>query len=486
MLTTRRGFIAGAAAATAIVLGFDPSSRNWVTEAAARPHDPFPDIDGTLTTDPSTLALYAVDIGNDIHRTPIAVLYPANARDIQKAIRYCRRHRIKVAGRGHGHTTFGQSQVQGGLVIDMATLNQIHSIGSNRAVIGAGASWRDLVTAGLGSGVIPPVLTGYINLSIGGTLSVGGISTSYKEGAQVDHVRELEVVTGKGDIVRCTAKKHDALFQAALAGLGQCGIITQATVDMVPALPHARVMTLNYFTDAPFFQDLRTLLNREEVDDVFMLGVPDGAGGWVRQLNAVKFHDTGDDPDPNFLLRDLTVPVPAATVADQSRLEYVLRVDVLVDFLKLIGQWDGVPHPWFDAWLPDETVEPYFTDVLSGLTPADVGPTGFLLLLPQKASAFKRKFLRVPRQTDWIYLFDILTAGVGPGDDPVFSAAMLDRNRTLFEQARDLGGTRYPIGSLEFSKQDWAEQYGRSYRTFKRLKRRYDPNGILTPGPGIF
>jgi FAD/FMN-containing dehydrogenase len=92
----------------------------------------------------------------------------------------------------------------------------------------------------------------------------------------------------------------------------------------------------------------------------------------------------------------------------------------------------------------------------------------------------------VPKHTDWIYLFDILTAGVGPGDDPVFSAAMLDRNRTLFDQARDLGGTRYPIGSLEFSKQDWREHYGRSYKTFKRLKRRYDPSGILTPGPGIF
>jgi cytokinin dehydrogenase len=485
MLTTRRGFLGGVCA-TAVVLGFDPSSRSWVTEAAAGPLDRFPDIDGTLTTDPGVLATYAVDIGNAVHRIPVAVLHPGSVRDVQKAIRYCRRHHIKVVARGHGHTTFGQSQAEGGLVIDMATFNQIHSIGSDRAVVGAGASWRDLVTAGMPTGVIPPVLTGYINLSIGGTLSVGGISTSYKEGSQVDHVRELEVVTGKGDLVRCSAKKHSALFQAALAGLGQCGIITQATVDMVPALPHARVMQLNYFTDAPFFQDLRTLLDRGELDDVFMLGVPDGAGGWVRQLNAVKFFDTGEDPDPTHLLRDLTAPVAAATVADQSRLEYVLRVDVLVDFLKLIGQWDGVPHPWFDAWLPDESVEPYFTDVLAGLTPADTGPTGFLLLLPQRASAFRRRFLRVPHDTDWIYLFDILTAGVGPGDDPAFSNAMLARNRTLFEQARDVGGTRYPIGSLEFSKHDWARHYGRSYRTFKRIKRRYDPGNIMTPGPGIF
>ena len=73
-----------------------------------------------------------------------------------------------------------------------------------------------------------------------------------------------------------------------------------------------------------------------------------------------------------------------------------------------------------------------------------------------------------------------------PGPDPVFLERMLERNRLLFEQARDVGGTRYPIGSLEFSKADWRRQYGRRYFEFAALKRRYDPRGILTPGPGIF
>ena len=52
---------------------------------------------------------------------------------------FCRRHRIKVAARGQGHTTFGQAQVDGGLVIDMSTLNQIHSIGPTTADVDAGA-----------------------------------------------------------------------------------------------------------------------------------------------------------------------------------------------------------------------------------------------------------------------------------------------------------------------------------------------------------
>jgi len=63
---------------------------------------------------------------------------------------------------------------------------------------------------------------------------------------------------------------------------------------------------------------------------------------------------------------------------------------------------------------------------------------------------------------------------------------MLDRNRALFEKARDAGGTRYPIGSLEFDKQDWKRQYGKDWNDFKNMKKRFDPDGILTPGPGIF
>jgi len=54
-----------------------------------------------------------------------------------------------------------------------------------------------------------------------------------------------------------------------------------------------------------------------------------------------------------------------------------------------------------------------------------------------------------------VWLFDILTSSEYRSRS-VFVTQMLARNRTLFEKARALGGTRYPIGSLEFSHQDCA------------------------------
>jgi FAD/FMN-containing dehydrogenase len=484
-MVSRRGLLAGLGSA-ALVFGFDPVNRRWISVAEAAPFHHLPPLEGSIVTDPASLAHYAQDAGSIIHNTPIAVLIPGSVRDIQKMVRFCKRHNIKVACRGQGHTTFGQAQVEGGLVIDMATINKIHSISTTCADVEAGATWKQLVTTAVPQGATCPVLTGYINLSIGGTLSVGGISPMNRRGAQVDHIHEAWVVTGEGELEHCSARHNRDLFEAVLAGLGQCGIIVRVVMDMIPVQPNARTFLINYVDNALFFDDLRTLVEREEFDGVYMLGAPDGMGGWVRQINAIKYFSGSTPPDPNHLLRGLNVPPSAATIQDQPYLEQVLSVDVVIDFLKTIGLWEGVLHPWYDMWLPDDVAESFVGDTLDGMTPEDVGPTGFLLLFPLKASAFTRPLFRVPKQSRYVYLFDILTAAATPGPDPEFEAEMLARNRALFEEARDLGGTRYPIGSVEFSHADWVRHYGRAWNDFKRAKKQYDPGNILGPGPGIF
>jgi cytokinin dehydrogenase len=483
-MVTRRHFLGGLGAA--IVVGFNPASRSWISVAeAASPFDHVPPLDGVLLTDPTSLAADAVDVGNIIHNTPVAVLRPGSVEDIRKMIRFCRRLDIKVGARGQGHTTFGQSQVLGGLVIEMTTLNTIHSLGPTSADVDAGLLWKDLLLTSVPQGLTPPALTGFTGLTIAGTLSVGGISATYREGAQVDHVREIEVVTGEGDVERCSATHQRELFEAALAGLGQCGIITRAVIDIVPALPLVRVFQISYADSAAFFRDFRTLINRGELSEVFNLAIPNGSG-FLYGLNAVQYFDPASPPDNNHLLRGLTVSPSAATVQDAPYLNYVLRVDGAVDFFKSIGLWDGVLHPWFDVFLPNETVEDYVSDVVPTLAPDDVGATGFLLLFAKRRAKLTRPFFRVPESDDWIFLFDILTANAAPGPDPAFQARMLARNRRLFEKARRAGGTRYPIGSVEFNRVDWMLQYGEEWPELLRLKRRFDPDGILTPGPGIF
>ena len=484
-MTGRRLFLQGAGAA--VVFGFDASRRRWVSSADAGhgfPFDRVPPLDGVLVADPTSLAGAARDVGEIVHDTPVAVLRPGSVEDIQKMIRFCRRFRIKTAARGQGHTTFGQAQVEGGLVIEMGTLNTIHTIGPGAADVDAGLKWIDLLNAAVPQGLTPPALTGFTGLSIAGTLSVGGISGVYNKGAQVDNVSELEVVTGEGDLKRCSLAHNRDLFEAALGGLGQCAIITRATVNLVPARQLARLFLVNYTDNATFFADYRRILNRGEFDQAFNMWIPDGAGGLIYQLNLVKYYDPSDPPDNDHLLRGLTAP-PVAVV-DLPYLAFILGVDVLVDQLKAAGLWDGWQRPWFDVFLSNDVVEPFVGEVMPTLTPEDIGTTGFLLLFAQKRSKLTRPFLRVPESSDWTFLFDILTSASAPGQNQAFVDRMLARNRRLFEAARRVGGTRYPISAIQFNRGDWARQYGGVFPDLVHAKHKYDPDKILTPGPGIF
>src|SRR5262249_42636433 len=106
-----------------------------------------PPLDGSLSTDPSTLASVADDWGHIVHRTPVAVLFPGSVADVVAVVKFARAHGIKIAARGRGHTPLGQSQADAGIVFEMSKLNRIHAIEDDRAVVDAGVIWRDLVLA---------------------------------------------------------------------------------------------------------------------------------------------------------------------------------------------------------------------------------------------------------------------------------------------------------------------------------------------------
>jgi FAD/FMN-containing dehydrogenase len=59
-------------------------------------------------------------------------------------------------------------------------------------------------------------------------------------------------------------------------------------------------------------------------------------------------------------------------------------------------------------------------------------------------------------------------------------------NRTLYERARDMGGTRMTSSAIPFSHADWIQHYGPAWEFFRTAKQRFDPNHVLNPGSGMF
>jgi cytokinin dehydrogenase len=436
-----------------------------------------PELDGALLTDEATLTGCARDYARVVHRMPSAVLRPASVRDVVEALRFCRDQGLPVAARGRGHSTAGQAQVEGGLVIDMSTLQGIGPVQDGLVRVQGGATWRQVLSKTVPLGWSPPVLTGYTGLSVGGTLSMGGIgAASFRHGPQVDNVLTLQVVTGEGELRTCSSTERPELFSAVLGGVGQYGVIVEATLALTPVAPRARYHLLGYDDADAFFADLRTLTTRDRVDGVYGQIMPGVQEGWSYLLHAVEFFSSM--PSDSTLLAGLRSAPAARTVMELDALSFFTVVDEQLEALGLTH----LPRVWRDVFLPGSRIEAFVADALAELTPEELGPAGFVLVFPIQNTT--RPFaLRLPPE-EQVVLFDICTSG--SPEDPDYVPTQLDKARAMYGRARALGGTLYPIGSTPLTTEDWRIHYGPGYQALRTAKEDYDSANILTPGARIF
>lgn len=476
---TRRTAIMGLAAG-ALVVGMDTVTGGWVTAASASAEfDRLPRLDGRVRLDDSSRDQAADDFGHLVHHRPLAVLEPGSVDDIAAMVGYCRDRRVPVAARGQGHATNGQAQADRGLVIDMTPLSGIE-IGPGQARVQGGAVWSALLHAALPHGLTPPVLTDYLELSVGGTLSAGGVGgATHQHGAQVDNVIELDVVTGTGDLVTCSPTSRADLFHAVLAGLGQCAIITRATVRLLPAPATVRHYQLSYPSLAALTADQRTVVRDGRFDYVEgqVQAPQDGSPGWLFVLEAVSFAGRDDAR----LLGDLSYTRGTEEIDDLPYFDFLNRLAPSVEFLKSIGEWDR-PHPWLNVFLPDSATDALAGDVIGGLKPADIGLSGVILLYPVRRRLLRTPLLRVPDE-EIVFLFTLLKTASPGAEDP---AAMVAANRALYERVQAAGGTQYPVGTIPTTHDDWLRHFGPEWPRLAAAKRSYDPAGILAPGQGVF
>lgn len=478
-------------AASSIVVGFDLQRGSWLTAGAAEPADgrraPLPQLDGTLFVDAAHLDAAQDDFGHIVHQRPVAVLLPGSVHDIVQVVRYARRHQLQVAMRGNGHSPFGQSQVQSGIVIDSSSLADIHGVGFSSEAgawidVGPGAQWRSVVSEAFNHGLTPPVLTDFQGLSVGGTLSVGGIGgTTQKSGVQADNVLELEVVTGTAERVVCSPSREPDLFNAVLAGLGQSALIVRARVPLVAAPERVTVFSLFYDDIDVYVADQLRLLAEHRFDHLQGQVVANATGtGWRFMIEAGIFF-SGPEPASAPLLAGLHDVRADAQTVTQSYLDYAFRLDPVIDFLISIGVW-GFPHPWMDLFVPASVASSFVGGVVSALTTADTGG-GPVLFYPVNARRIRRPFFRLPDERR-CFLFSLLRTA--DPSVPSSVSEMLADNRDIYDRLVQVGGTRYANGALAFSPRDWRRHFGEQWRALGAAKRRYDPDRVLTPGQGIF
>jgi len=65
-------------------------------------------------------------------------------------------------------------------------------------------------------------------------------------------------------------------------------------------------------------------------------------------------------------------------------------------------------------------------------------------------------------------------------------SSLFAMNRSLYDRARDSGGTRLTTTAVPFSQADWRRHYGLEWEVLRKAKKRFDPNQILSPAQGMF
>ena len=151
---------------------------------------------------------------------PLAVVECAGVADVQKTIRWSRRHGIRIAARSGGHSYGGYSSAPGGVVVDVSRLARISVGAGHTAKVGAGAKLID-VYAGLWQHGVTIPAGSCATVGIGGQVLGGGVGfLSRKLGTTSDNLLALTLVTADGSARTCSAHENADLYWASRGGGG--------------------------------------------------------------------------------------------------------------------------------------------------------------------------------------------------------------------------------------------------------------------------
>lgn len=385
-----------------------------------------------LLRDEQTLEHASDDWGHRVALRPYGVLRPTTIDHIQAAAR-----EFSLVARGRGHSHNGEAQSDGGVVLDMNELNTIHEISRDHVVVDAGARWSEVLAATLPQGLTPPVLTDYLELSVGGTLSVGGIGgASGHHGLQTDNVIELEVITPGGAHVACSPQTNTELFDAVRAGNGDHGVIARATLKLIPAHPRARRLRLHYRDLLTALADQRTLLADGRFDYLEGQAQLDQTGEWDYVIEAVSFYTAHPVTPPKELHYHLEES------DDLRYFDFLNRMAPQEELLRQWGAWYQ-PHPWIDVFLPDSAADGILTDTMSNTGVHDIGETGLVLIYPVSTNWITTSQVRLPDEPV-MFLFALLRTA--PAGDTAALDRMLAGNSRLRARTLTAGGTIYREG----------------------------------------
>jgi cytokinin dehydrogenase len=427
----------------------------------------------------------ARDFGRIASGRADGVVRPTHIDQLPSLVELARRHGLSLTVRGAGLSQSGQSVARDGIVVDMSGLCAIDRPDLERSTIRCepGATWRALVARLAPLGLLPTVMPLNLDLTVGGTLSAGGLgSTSHLHGLSVSNVASVDVVLATGRVVSASPTTERAVFDSVLGGLGRGGIIRSVVLGLSRVPAKVRTFYLRYDDLDAMLADQRMIASERRADHLegyccaSIHGLPRGPGGrrqplrrWGYGLHLSIGFDGDRVPSADAALEGLRHD--ELMLADDDDLApFAARYDVRFEAMRATGGWEQT-HPWLEAFVPFDAAAEVIRRAQQ--LPAFLGDGHRIIPIAERDHPLA---VALPERTP-IVVLAILPMGV----PAALHTLALDALRALDEHLAAVGAKRYLSGWLFHAAREsgWKEHYGAAYDRLASLQREHDPARVF-------
>lgn len=212
-----------------------------------------------VLTDIESRYAYSFDCSNlDNVFLPDYVVLPSNVQEVSQILRLANRDNIPIVSRGAGTNHAGACvPLRGGIVIHLSRMNKILEVDKNnlKCKVQPGVTIEQMQAAVEAQDLFYPPDPSNLKVStVGGSIAMSSSGPrTFKYGSTKDYILDLEVVLADGTIMRTgadTVKNVTGynLTQLIIGSEGTLGVVTQATIRLIPK-PKAQRVILAYFDD---------------------------------------------------------------------------------------------------------------------------------------------------------------------------------------------------------------------------------------------
>jgi glycolate oxidase len=211
--------------------------------------------EGEVISDEEGRRTFETDALTAYRRLPLAVVLPSTTEEVAKVLRYCHDRGIKVTARGAGTSLCGGAlPAEDTIVVGVSKMTRVLEVDTEGrfARVEAGITNLAITGAVAEKGFFyAPDPSSQLACTLAGNLAMNsGGAHCLKYGVTTNNVLGLKMVLTTGEVIEIGGSHLDAegydLLGLVVGSEGQFGIVTEATVRILPAAEGARPMLLGF------------------------------------------------------------------------------------------------------------------------------------------------------------------------------------------------------------------------------------------------